>query len=98
MTVRLDKDVIHLEGGCGVEDAEPLASALETRMFERVNLSACRHLHSAVVQALLAFPCRLEGGPTEGFLAQYVLPALQQSDAGRGAPPTPAENSMECSE
>lgn len=85
MTVRLEDNVIHLADDCGVEDAEPLASALESGGFERVNLSLCRHLHSAVVQALLSFPSSVEGVPTEGFLTRFVLPALVEARRGGGA-------------
>jgi len=76
MSVRTDGDTIFLEGECGVEDAEPLAAALETGAFAQVDVSLCRHLHSAVVQALVAFRSDLAGVPTEGFLTRFVLTAL----------------------
>lgn len=76
MTVRIEGDAIVLEGDCGVEDAEPLARLLESGHAQRVNLALCRLMHSAVVQALLSFPCRLEGDATEGYLTRLVVPAL----------------------
>jgi hypothetical protein len=96
MSVRVEGDVIHLEGDCGVEDAEPLASALEAGTFSRVDVSLCRHLHSAVVQALIAFRSSLEGDPTEGGLTRFVLPALAEA-IGRREPPK-IDTAMERSE
>lgn len=88
MTVRIEEDAIVLEGHCGVEDAEPLARALEAGHVQRVNLALCRHLHGAVVQALLSFPCSLEGDPTEGYLARLVLPALAEARERTAADPS----------
>lgn len=81
MSIRIDGDTVYLEGDCGVEDAEALASALENGSARRVDLSPCRHLHSAVVQALLAFRPTLEGGSKDDFLTRLVLPALAEADA-----------------
>jgi len=86
MSVRLHGQIIHLEGECGVEDAEDVATALESGDFSGVNLSQCRLLHSAVVQALLALPCRLEGEPMEGTLSRFILPALEAAKAGLQPP------------
>jgi hypothetical protein len=95
MSVRIERDVIYLEGDCGVEDAEPLASALDGGIDRRVNVLLCRHLHSAVVQALLAFRCSLEGEPPEGFLTRFVLPALAEASVQDGPTLRAVENSME---
>lgn len=95
MTVRIEADAIVLEGHCGVEDAEPLARALEAGHVQRVNLALCRHLHGAVVQALLSFPCRLEGDATEGYLTRLVLPALAEARERTAADPSEGQDSME---
>jgi hypothetical protein len=88
MTVRIEGDAVILEGDCGVEDAEPLARALDGGHVQRVNLALCRHLHSAVVQALLSFPCNLEGDPTEGYLTRLVLPALVEASERTATDPS----------
>lgn len=81
MSVRLDRDRLYLEGNCGVEDAEPLVAALEGGGVSVVDISLCRQLHSAVVQALLGFGPPLEGHPAEPFLNDVVLPALTRAMA-----------------
>lgn len=95
MSVRIEGEVIILEGDCGVEDAEPLVRALEEVSGRRVDLSRSRQLHSAVVQALLCFQPLLEGGPGDGFLTRFVLPALAEAGVRTGGSIPKAENAME---
>lgn len=95
MSVRIRDGVIHLEGDCGVEDAEVLVRALLSGPDQRVDLSLCRQLHSAVVQALLAFRCMPEGRPDMEFLTRFVLPALAEAHGSGPLPAPPGETSME---
>ena len=95
MSVRMEGEVIILEGDCGVEDAEPLVRALEGLSGRRVDLSRSRQLHSAVVQVLLYFQPLLEGGPEDGFLARFVLIALAESGVRTEGPIPKAEYAME---
>ena len=53
MTVRLEHDVVHLEGPCPVEDAEMLLSHLQADRSRPVDISRCLSLHAAVLQVLL---------------------------------------------
>jgi hypothetical protein len=76
MSVRVDAGRIHLEGDCPVEDAEALSAALAAASQPCVELSLCRHLHGAVVQAMLVFRPEITGIPMNGFTAAMVLPAL----------------------
>ncbi|MGG5890201.1 hypothetical protein ACLF3G_24080 [Falsiroseomonas sp. HC035] len=76
MTVRLDGTVIRLEGACHLEDAEALTVLLQPREARVVDLSACRSLHGAVVQALLAHRPLLAGEPVSPFLRDLLMPAL----------------------
>lgn len=78
MSVRVDGDRIFLEGECGVEDAEALAAVLEASPSMRVDIASCRLLHSAVVQALLAFRPELEGPSADRFVNEFVLPSLSE--------------------
>ncbi|OJU09306.1 MAG: hypothetical protein BGN86_14255 [Caulobacterales bacterium 68-7] len=77
MGVRVDSGFVRLEGDCGVEDAEAVVAALMADAAARVDLSQCRQLHTAVVQALLVFRPRIDGTPADHFLATFVAPALQ---------------------
>lgn len=81
MTVRLDGDVIVLEGECHVEQAEQLLQRLQDAPASTVDLSACRHLHGAVVQVLLSFSARVSGDPANTFLRQFVAPNFQPPES-----------------
>lgn len=74
MSVRLDGDVIRLEGDCHVEQAEALVRLLQEDRERQVDLSACRQLHSALAQVLLAFGSAVGGNPDDPFLRELVLP------------------------
>jgi hypothetical protein len=84
MTVRLDWDVIRLEGPCRVEEAERLA-ALLGEAVRTVDLAACEGLHAAVAQALLAFGPPLVGQPADPFLRDRLGPALEAAITRRTA-------------
>jgi hypothetical protein len=77
MSVRIDGDVIRLEGACHVEQAEVLLQALLAVPERTVDVAGCRHLHGAVVQVLLSFATRVSGDPADAFLRQFVAPNFQ---------------------
>lgn len=77
MSVRVEGPVIFLEDQCHVEQAEQLLQRLQEDPYRRVDLSGCRHLHSAVVQVLLSHGARVSGDPVDPFLRQFVAPCLQ---------------------
>ena len=81
MSVRRDGQVIHLEGDCSVEQAETLAGVLESETGAKVDVSQCRHLHSALVQALLRFKPQIEGVSENPFIRDMITPALTTSGA-----------------
>lgn len=76
MSVRLDGEIIRLEGRCPVEDAEPLLTLLLGDGHRTVDLSASEMLHTAIVQLILAFRPRLTGDSADGFMRDWVQPAL----------------------
>lgn len=75
MTVRLDGDLIRLEGACGLEEAEILVSLLQQAHGQAVDLSQARQLHAAVAQALLALAPPCAALPDEPFLRDLLAPA-----------------------
>ncbi len=83
MSVFMDNGVLRLEGDCPVEEAETLVGLLQGAGASDVDLSQCRHLHSALVQALLAFRVRIVGKSQTPFIKDFVVPALDL--AGRAA-------------
>lgn len=60
MSIRLEGDRILLEGDCFIEDAESLVSLLYT-LGRTVDVSQCRVMHTALLQAMLAFRPRVAG-------------------------------------
>jgi hypothetical protein len=77
MSVRVDQDVIHLEGACAVGDAETLLAALLARPAAIIDVGAATRLHLAVVQLLLTARPRVRGVPADPFLRDHVLPRLR---------------------
>ena len=76
MTVARDGDIIRLQGVCRVEDAEPLTVLLQCICDSTLDVSACEGLHAAVVQVILAFRPKIIGLSKDGFLRDWLLPAL----------------------
>ena len=76
MSVRLDGNIIILEGACRVEDAEPLLGWLQTDRSRIVDLTRAEHLHAAVFQILLALRPALTGAGKDAFIRDWITPAL----------------------
>jgi hypothetical protein len=77
MTVRRAEDgTIHLEGRCPIEDAEPLLQLLLQEAEGRVDLRACQHAHTAVIQILFAARPAILGPSPALFLRDWIEPAL----------------------
>jgi len=81
MPVRLHEQTATLTGTVTVDDAEAFTTWLRTTDGPSVDLRDCTHLHTAVFQAILAFAPTVTAGPTEHFLARYVLPMLRPEQA-----------------
>jgi hypothetical protein len=82
MSVDATGDVILLIGACHVEDAEPLSAALAERA-RPVDIGQCRHLHSAVLQALLSLEATVIGVAPDESLQNLIEINLRYSDASR---------------
>ena len=85
MSVRLEDNVIHLNGSCGIADVEPLLVLLQSPPGRAVDLSDAGHLHAAVFQLLLAFRPPCTGHSAESFLAAWLMPALMPAQKGQGS-------------
>nr|WP_295107593.1 hypothetical protein [uncultured Caulobacter sp.] len=79
MSLRLEGDVVLIEGHGRVEDAETLVGFAQGQNRVVLDLSACESLHGAVVQAILAFECVVVGQPTDAFLRDLLAPALARN-------------------
>jgi len=85
MTVRLEGDVVRLEGDCRLEEAEALAALICDHPERVVDLSMCRLMHSALVQVLLSFAPAVRGDPDDAFLRDFVTPILRRPSEGPDA-------------
>jgi hypothetical protein len=79
MSVRLDGNIILLEGDCRVEDAEPLLALLRADSARVVDLSSSEQLHTAIVQILMALRPRTKGSCKDCFVQEWIAPFLQQA-------------------
>ena len=81
MSVRVEGQTIHVEGTASVGDAEPLLAALLEQPARTVDLGKATHLHSAVVQLLLALEPVTIGQPADRFYETHIATLL---DTGKG--------------
>jgi len=88
MPVQLSEGTVLLTAVVTVDDAEPLAQWLRETAATAVDLTACTHLHTAALQALLAGHPVIAAAPADPFLARWILPLLAGPSATE---PDPAE-------
>jgi hypothetical protein len=73
MSARRDeRGTIVLEGHCPVEDAEPLLQLLQETPAALLDWSRCGHLHSAVVQLIMAARPALIGPCGDPWIRQWA--------------------------
>lgn len=77
MTVRIEGNVIHLEGQCRVEEAEDLLVALQEGNDIVVDVRQLSRLHLSLAQILIAVRPTLCGAPTDPFLRDWLLPLMR---------------------
>ncbi len=86
MSIRRDQTgTIVLDGSCPVEDAEPLLQMLQDTPTARVDWTQCHHLHTAVLQVVLATQPALLGDCGDTWVARWIAPICR--DSGDGTPP-----------
>jgi hypothetical protein len=61
-----------LEGRCPVEDAEPLLQLLQSTPGVPCDWTGCNHLHTAVVQVVLASRPPLVGPCGDHWVEQWI--------------------------
>ncbi|WP_025322986.1 hypothetical protein [Deferrisoma camini] len=72
MPITFKKTVAVLEGVCAVEDAEGLLAWLQSHPRGKVNLKRVEHLHTAVLQVLMAASPAISAWPEDPDLAQWL--------------------------
>ena len=73
---RGDNGVIVLEGRCAVEEAEPLLQMLQATPAAPCDWTRCSHLHTAVVQVILAARPALIGPCRAPYVEQWIAPRI----------------------
>lgn len=84
MSIRLEGNRILLEGQCRVEDAEPLLGWLHADRSRIVDLADAEHLHTAVLQILLAMAPQIQGAGNNPFIRDWIAPSLITTSASAG--------------
>lgn len=75
MPVQYKKGAVHLNGVCAVEEAEQLLAWVLSHPGAKADLSRCEHLHSAVLQVLLASDLVVSRPPSQARLADLLAAA-----------------------
>jgi hypothetical protein len=79
VTVRsADNGMLVLEGVCPVEDAEALLQQLQARPAATVDWTQCSHLHTAVLQVVLASGRNPIGPCGDPIVSRWLQPKLSQ--------------------
>lgn len=78
MSVTVVGSIIRIVGNASVADAEPVLAALHAGPDRRIDLSEASHLHSAVIQILLALRPNIIGTPAYPFFNTRILPMLDR--------------------
>jgi hypothetical protein len=69
---RRSDGTIVLDGRCQVEDAEPLLQLLQATPGAPFDWTQCNHLHTAVLQVILAAQPRLSGQCGDAWVREWV--------------------------
>lgn len=72
MSIRYLKNHAALSGSVSADDAEALAQWLRQHSLPAVHLGRCEHVHSAVLQVLLALRPKLRAAPADPRLAAVL--------------------------
>ena len=76
MTIRVEGDLVILEGRCSAEDAETLLIAFQDRPDLAVDASGLSRLHLAVAQVLLTLRPSIHARPAHDLLTRTVFDIL----------------------
>jgi hypothetical protein len=69
MAIRIDDNIISIDGHCAIEEAEPLFETLRTIEEPIFDLTQTKTLHTSIVQLVLASSAKVRGMPSDKVLA-----------------------------
>ena len=87
MAIEFGKTTARVDGRCDAEDVPTLVEWLHGRKRPRINLSGCTHVHTAVLQALMAARVEVSKAPSDPALSQFVHAALSPRRAAKSSNP-----------
>lgn len=77
MPIHFMKNIACFKGVCAVEEAESLLQWLQDQPRGKIKLKECTHVHTAVLQVLLAARVMVTLPPEDPELAHWLMPALR---------------------
>lgn len=80
MPLDLSGNVARFADVCTVEEALDLLEWARQNTPPRVDLGACTHLHTALLQVLMASDARIVAPPEDPFLKQWITPLLARTE------------------
>jgi hypothetical protein len=83
---RSDNGTIVLAGSCGVEEAEPLLQMLVATPEASVDWGLCTHLHTAVIQVVLAAKPKLTGPCGDAWVEEWLVAGWSPAPPAGPAP------------
>lgn len=72
MSIQRRGKILKLTGVIGVEDAEMIYAQFEQQLFNKIDLSGCEHLHSAILQLIIAFHIPIHKYPPASMLTDWL--------------------------
>jgi hypothetical protein len=76
MAMEFRERLVVLSDTVGVEDAEKLLEWLQDKPTAKVDLAACKHIHPANLQVLMAAGVAVSVWPQDAGLTEWLKPAL----------------------
>lgn len=76
MSIEYEEDLALFRDVATVEEAEKLLEWMQNRPGARLDLGPCSHLHSAVLQVLMASSHRITTWPNDATLRAWLETAL----------------------
>ncbi len=84
MSLEFKKTKIVFSGIISAEEAEPLLNWLIKKPAAKLDLSACTHLHAAILQVVLAAGATIALWPQDDRLRLWLQSAFEQEEEHNG--------------
>lgn len=76
MPIQFSENLASFTEVCTVEEAEQLLQWLHDAPAGQLKLADCTHIHTAIVQVMMAGRAVIAWPPTDKDLARWLMPAL----------------------